>query len=186
MKCKAEGCPNEVEPATGNRPREYCTDRCRKRAAARSAALPTTKPGSSALDGLNDWLEHRTGLPESLMSAATAIAGQLDAQPSSAPLWGRYLDALAALSASAAERERRGIDVINDLRTEIASAEAADEYRRERRRAAIEAGDEDEAKRWDRLVPIGCARGDHRWHQWPAGLRECADCRLDAADLAST
>ena len=66
---------------------------------------------------------------------------------------------------------------------DFASRDAAEQYRHERHRAALEAGDEVEARRFEKLVPIGCPRGVHDWHRWPAGFIECSDCGVEPQTL---
>ncbi|CAN5472217.1 MAG: hypothetical protein ACR2JP_00095 [Acidimicrobiia bacterium] len=53
------------------------------------------------------------------------------------------------------------------------SADGGEQYRAARYRAATT---DEERRRWERPVPVGCVRGDHDWHHWPGGRVECRDC----------
>jgi hypothetical protein len=187
--CKG-GCGTELARSRGTRPRVWCDDRaCRARwhRANTSTSAPTgailstvvdTAPESAgrAVAGLHAWLGGRTGLPESLVAMAEALALQLDLRPGDAQLWARYQKALEALTASLAEREQDHERRYQELMAEFATWPGIEAYRAERERAALEEGDERKARRFSKLVPIGCARGEHGWYTWPAGKTTCPDC----------
>jgi hypothetical protein len=173
------GCGREIEPSRGNRPRKWCGDQaCRKKngARVREQAKKVAPERGEISQGLNDWLLGRRDLPAALVSAAIALAGQLDARPDDASLWRQYLATFSDLAALAGDIERDRAKYLADFRMECATAQAAEEERARRYREAMEAGDPDEARRWDALVPAGCLRGEHRLHVWPSNAVGCVDC----------
>ena len=102
------------EPLTG-RQRRFCSERCRSRArrSGRSepAAIaveaghgdrnvPTVDPGS-CVDGLESYLEGiEDELPAAVVAHARSLARQVDADPGSSPLHGRYSTTLEQLVAA--------------------------------------------------------------------------------------
>src|SRR5262249_27559874 len=130
------------------------------------------------LDVVAAWAETRD-LPAPTLATALAIAEQLDRSPGSAALWAQAQRAITALLEADGARERAVDRGLRGFIAECRTIEVAEAFRAERCRAAIQAGDEREARRWARLVPEGCARGDHRWKTWPAGRVSCIDCQVE-------
>jgi hypothetical protein len=94
--------------------------------------------------------------------------------PRNSPLWGRYSELLRQLTGPWAEAQSFNAEV-REIYEEFASIRVAEAWRADMRRAASTRGDD--PRRWDRLVPQGCARGEHRWRRpdyW--GAQRCADC----------
>jgi hypothetical protein len=175
------GCGTEIEASKGSRPRKWCKDACRKKNGARVNAK-TTAPAAVARGdishGLAAWLESRNALPEALVSAAIALAAQLDVRPDDASLWRQYLATFQNLSDVSADAEREAAQSLADFRTECMTIDAAERERARRYREAMDAGDEIEARRWDSMVPAGCLRGEHRLQTFPdTGVTRCLDCQ---------
>ena len=60
--------------------------------------IPAVEPGRCRA-GLDSWLEGReSSLAASLVAAARSLADEVDADPSSSPLWGRYSTLLGQLT----------------------------------------------------------------------------------------
>lgn len=129
--------------------------------------------------GLETWLDDRHDLPGVIVEAARVLGDELDDAPAHSPLWGRYTALLELLTtpdreATAFNEEARA------LYEEFASIDVAEKWRAQKYREAEAAGED--PSRWSRLVPVGCLKGRHRWHQWPAGPRRmCLDCRGEAS-----
>ena len=62
------------------------------------------------------------------------------------------------------------------LIADIGMVRSVETYRARKVQKALGVGDEAEAARWDRMVPAGCARGDHRWRHHSARLTTCEHC----------
>ena len=81
------------------------------------ADIPAVEPGRCR-DGLERWLDGReTSLASSLVAASRALADQVDANPSSSPLWGRYSTLLGQLT-----EHHLAVDVYEGRRTDQAIA----------------------------------------------------------------
>jgi hypothetical protein len=132
------------------------------------------------LDGLNSWLEDQSELPESLVSAGLALAANVDARPTDAQLWGRYQASLEALGKAAAESAQSARASMADIYDLLDATNDAEFRRAERYRQAIAAGDEQEARRWEQMVPIGCVRGVHSFQRWPNHPEQCSDCGVSS------
>ena len=182
MQCKE--CGRELpDKAERGRIREWCSDKCRMRAARRRSRLerngattdggPTVEPGRVRC-GLEAWLEDQDHLPCVTVAAARVLADELDADTGSSPLWGRYAQVLAALTAPEVEARSWNLEV-QAIYEEFATIEVVEEWRAQKCREAVERGEDPE--RWSRLVPVGCVRGHHAWHRYgPHAPRKCLDC----------
>ena len=168
---------------SGGPRQRFASDACRKRAARNGTSnpdidadsdisypdTPDTVPGECRT-GLDEWLAEVSDVPAALVAHCRMLADQLDADPDSSPLHGRYTTALGQLAAhveivSEAERVR-----LETALSEIAHAGDIETYRASRYRQAVEAGED--PSRWEKLVPIGCVRGEHR--DGPGSA--CLDC----------
>jgi hypothetical protein len=187
-------------PLDGSPQRRFVDDAHRKRAAraagqnadtngqksdAFSDVLPVREPGRVRA-GLESWLEKRAiiaaDLPEVTVEAARVLADELDADSGASPLWGRYTALVETLTAPQLEAQAFNAEV-RELYAEFATIGAAEAWRAERYRKAVDAGDT-HPERWSHLVPIGCLLGRHQWHQWggPASRKTCLDCRGSIED----
>jgi hypothetical protein len=173
------GCGKAV---TSGNPRKLYVDNTHRMRAARSGnghvavdVEPSpldTEPGR-ARAGLETWLADVGELPTVLVEAARVLADQVDAEPSDSPLWGRYSHLLAALIDAWREERPFVRGVADDILDSHWTLDAIEQYRAERYR---EATTDAARRRWVRMVPIGCSRGDHDWLKWPAGRVECRGC----------
>jgi len=136
---------------------------------------PQAEPGRARV-GLEDWLERYQDLPTPLVETARSLADMVDKSPDHSPLWGRYQHALADLVSARQEQDKEAEIEYQDVRAEIKTVQVANHWRAQRYRAATDAGDESEARRWEKLVPIGCAKGNHAFHRYSAGACACLDC----------
>jgi hypothetical protein len=109
-------------------------------------------------------LNTREDLPEVLVSSARVLADEVDAASDSSPLWGRYTALMQALTEPRFQ-ERAFNAEVRALYEEFATMQAAEEWRAQRYRRAVDDGEPHPA-RWTKLVPLGCAMQQHRWHQW--------------------
>jgi hypothetical protein len=110
------------------------------------------------------------------VSAAQQLADEVDHEPQSSPLWGRYLQCLQQL----AEPEIKARAIQGEMREifeEMATIEAAEQWRVKKLREALDAGQD--WRRWGHLCPVGCVQGFHNWHSWGGhgSPRVCLDCR---------
>ena len=126
------------ETLHGGPRQRFASDACRKRAARNGRPDPDTYPDIADADadiypdtdtpppveagrcraGLESWLDGReTSLASSLVEAARALADELDADPSSSPLWGRYSTLLGQLT-----EHHLDVDLYGLRRTEQAVA----------------------------------------------------------------
>ena len=131
--------------------------------------------------GLDEWLAEVSDVPAALVAHCRMLADEVDADPDNSPLHGRYSTALGQLAAHVeiiSETERARLE---SALSEITHAGDIESYRAKRYRQALDAGED--ASRWSKLVPVACAKGDHRWHEWSAGARVCLDCDSDAATV---
>ena len=151
------------------------------RAVARGerVSAPPVEPSANghgrARAALDAWLPRAVGAPEPLLEAAKMLADVVDDDPTNSPLWGRYWRALDALAVAA-------LDSAPDWREtqlELKSTQAVEEYRARRYRAANTDG---ERGRWERMVPVGCLRGEHRWRRETVGYIDCLDCHVVRPD----
>jgi hypothetical protein len=132
---------------------------------------------SGASEGLEAWLADRVDLPEALVAASRALAAEVDRAPRDAQLWSRYLAALEQLLKASAASDVAASAFIAELQGTSAVTADAEAFRAERYRAAMAAGDEREMRRWERLVPVSCARGEHEWrHVAEAWAADCVWC----------
>jgi hypothetical protein len=121
---------------------------------------PPTEPGR-VRQGLEAWLADQVSEPEQLVvEAARALADEVDRSPRNSPLWGRLLALYETLLAPVRQAAAWG-DEVERLYAEVALSRANEEWRVEQYRAAVERGDDPSG--WERVVPIGCARGRHSW-----------------------
>ena len=108
------GCSEII---VGSRRRRFVDDAHRKRfarAAGSNGHRPDTDADNADTDadnadqpevvagrcreGLEEWLDNREGsLSQAVVSACRALADEVDAKPSSSPLWGRYSQLLGQL-----------------------------------------------------------------------------------------
>ena len=131
--------------------------------------------------GLDEWLAEVSDVPAALVAHCRMLADQVDADPDNSPLHGRYSTALGQLAAHVeiiSETERARLE---SALSEIRHAGDVEQYRARRYRQALDAGED--PSRWSKLVPVACAKGDHRWHTWSAGARACLDCDSDVATV---
>jgi hypothetical protein len=164
----------------------FASDACRKRAARRRAsgngqnpdtiadALPVGEPGR-ARAGLEAWIAEKQGwdLPSSVVEAARLLADQVDGDPDHSPLWGRYLDCLRQLH----EPEQQAVawnHEVERLYQELLIVRADEEWRSSKWREAVERGEDPSG--WERVVPIGCARGKHKWRKRADSPPYCVHC----------
>jgi hypothetical protein len=190
------GCGEVVEGPAFKR---FVSDTHRKRAAraavsthaaADKVGRPPAKNGQGSAGewgrvraGLEAWLAERAvdDLPSALVASAQALADELDRDTTASPMWGRYTTVLTELVTPQLEA-RAWSDQIEDIFREMASVDAAEQWRAERYQRALANGEPD-AGRWTRLVPLACARADHRWHQpSPGAVTWCLDCRAYLED----
>lgn len=168
-----EYCGRTIE---GTARRKYCDAQCRAKAAKRREApaevVKVDGENVKAVERLVAELEG-SGLARyvqgPVVQAARSLAAQVDAAPADSPLWGRYLAALENLRSAADTAENEAVDHL------AAGFRYASWTEAERVRRYAEAPPE-EKSRFDRFVPVGCARGDHAWFRWPAGKVTCSDC----------
>jgi hypothetical protein len=125
--------------------------------------------------GLEVWIAQREGrdLPASVIEAARSLADQVDHDPDASPLWGRYLDCLRQLH----EPEQQAIAWNHEVeRTyqELLIVRADNEWRFSKYREAVEHGEDPTV--WERVVPVGCARGKHKWRQRQFSPPYCENC----------
>lgn len=192
------------EPLSGPLTRKYVSDAHRKRAARARASDPDTQPGhpdrtrtsdpesgppsapelhpGRARQGLESWLEEVGELPAALTAHARILADELDSDPDNSPLHGRYASVLGALTEAHESHEVRASEEVRETIEEVRHTGDVEAFRLAKLRQAEERGEPDAEARWGKLVPIGCATGNHRWHRWPAGRTDCLDCgELDVA-----
>ena len=179
------------EPLKGTRARRFVDNAHRMRARKAKAAVEeqvktelhdvhTTPSSNGSMGrtraGLEVWISKQIDLPEMLVEAARSLADQVDRDPDRSPLWGRYLDALRQLQ----EPEQRAVawnDEVRRLYEVMLIGRADEEWRHSMQMQAIERGDP-LADVWQRVVPIGCARGRHSWKSHPVywGAVRCQHC----------
>jgi hypothetical protein len=132
--------------------------------------------------GLEVWIARQElELPESLVAAARSLADEVDREPDASPLWGRYLDALRQLQEPMAVATASNQDM-QRLYEKVAIMRADEEWRAMKYREAVER-DDPLAESWERLVPIGCAHGQHSWRRrdyW--GVVRCAHCATERVE----
>ena len=178
------------ETLCGGPRQRFASDACRKRAARVGRSEPDTNADNADTDadnpdtdtdtpfvepgrcraGLERWLVEVDTAPAVLVEHCRLLADEVDRDPDSSPLHGRYSTALGQLVAHVeivAETERARL---NAALAEITHAGDIETYRATRYRQAVEAGED--PSRWEKLVPVGCVRGSHRFG--PAG--GCLDC----------
>jgi hypothetical protein len=142
------------------------------------ATVPPAPNGDGrVLPALEEWVEDRPDLPLPLVASALALAREVDRQPTNSPLWGRLSTVLTELVTPAVQAKAWSA-AVRELYEEFATMSAAEEWRHQRYLRAVDDG-EPHPGRWSHLVPIACALGDHRWHQWggPESPKACLDCR---------
>ena len=170
----------------GAKQQRWATDACRKRAgraaAARVAATARTELASGRVRaGLEQWLVDQPDLPEVTVAAAKVLADELDAATDASPLWGRYTAILETLTAPQVLATARSEDM-QRLHEKVAIGRADEEWRAAKYGEAVARGDP-LAESWERVVPIGCARGDHSWRRrdyW--GVVRCRRCATQRAE----
>lgn len=128
--------------------------------------------------GLEAWIgtDPDPDLPQALVEAGRALADEVDAAPRNSPLWGRYTAILTALV------EARGIlgaRAEAELQATMRGLQQVDADETERAQRCRGAETSEEARRWTRVVPIGCLEGEHRPYRWPLGAVACLDCGSD-------
>jgi hypothetical protein len=114
---------------------------------------------------LEAWIEKRAvggDLPEVTVEAARVLADELDADTGASPLWGRYTALIETLTAPQLEAQAFNAEV-REIYEEFARIRAAEAWRVEQYRKAVNAGDP-HPERWSHFVPIGCLLGRHQWH----------------------
>jgi hypothetical protein len=133
--------------------------------------------------GLEAWIARQNvELPEMLVAAARSLADEVDRDPDASPLWGRYLDCLRQLQ----EPKQRAVawnDEVRRLYEVMALGRADEEWRHSQHMQALERGDP-LADVWQKVVPIGCARGRHSWKHHPDywGAVHCQHCDTEQAE----
>ena len=170
----------------GSKQQRWATDACRKRAgraaAARVAATARTERASGRVRaGLEQWLVDQPDLPEVTVAAAKVLADELDAATDASPLWGRYTAILETLTAPQVLATARSEDM-QRLHEKVAIGRADEEWRAAKYGEAVARGDP-LAESWERVVPIGCARGGHSWRRrdyW--GVVRCRRCATPRAE----
>jgi hypothetical protein len=172
---RCKGCKEPLPAHSGQgRGREWCSEACRSRSRRRGAS--GNGHVGRARAGLEMWAAKHAGEPpEVLLSAARQLADEVDREPQSSPLWGRYLQCLQQL----AQPEIEANQIQGEMREiceHLATIEAAEQWRVTKLREAMDRGEN--WQRWGRLVPVGCAQGRHAWHQWGGfeSPKACKDC----------
>jgi hypothetical protein len=99
---------------------------------------------------------------------ARSLADQVDLDPDASPLWGRYLDCLRQLH----ESEQQAVawnHEVERVYERLLIVCADEQWRWSKYRDAVEHGEDPTG--WERVVPVSCARGRHRWRG-----RYCENC----------